>query len=60
MTNYKCNTCDHIFDEPYQVEHCESYPIPFGNGFATELQHYGVCPECGSEDYEEGCFEEDE
>ena len=44
---YKCNDCEREFETP-RVE-TDSHWSPYG----YEEEGYGVCPHCGSEDYEE-------
>lgn len=54
---YKCNDCDHVFDEPV-IE----YDNPSPTGVALPSGHYTYwhCPKCYSEDIEEDWDENDD
>lgn len=50
---FKCNHCGKIFDEPYnysvEEDRGEYWGVP-----CTETVYFSECPECGSDDFEEG------
>ena len=50
MMMYKCNNCNHIFDEPI-IEHDD--PSPSGVSLPSGYYEYWYCPKCGSDDVEE-------
>lgn len=53
---YKCNNCDHIFDEPL-IERDD--PSPSGVSLPSGYYEYYHCPKCYSDDIEEDWDEDD-
>ena len=47
---YKCNNCNHIFEEPI-IEYDD--PSPSGVSLPSGYYEYWYCPKCGSDDVEE-------
>lgn len=56
MMMYKCNDCNHIFEEPI-IEYDD--PSPSGVSLPSGYYEYRYCPKCGSDDVEEGVYYED-
>lgn len=56
---FKCDECDHHFDEPTYVPEKERIDYGIGAVWMT-IYEYGVCPECGNPDYEEDLNDEDD
>lgn len=54
---YKCNDCDHVFDEPI-IEYDD--PSPIGVALPSGHYKYYHCPKCYSEDIEEDWDENDD
>lgn len=48
MSNYKCNECDAVFDEPDTYREC------VGEFWGTPAyEEFDICPVCKSDDIEE-------
>ena len=55
---FKCIECDHHFDEPGRIEEMEYADYGIGGQWLPAYVT-NVCPNCGSEDYEEVSDEDD-
>jgi len=56
---FKCIECDHHFDEPERIEEMEYADYGIGGQWLPAYVT-NVCPNCGSEDYEEASDEDDD
>ena len=56
---FKCDECNHEFAKPERFKHKEYADYGIGGEWLTAYIS-DVCPDCGSEDYEETVDEDDD